>query len=33
MTDMRGGLSLVTGEIGCGTFMLAHALVDQWIIE
>ena len=33
VTEIRGGLSLVTGEIGCGTSMLAHALVDQWIIE
>lgn len=28
-TDLRGGLSLITGEIGCGKTMLAHALVAQ----
>lgn len=29
VTEIRGGLSLVTGEIGCGKTMLAHALVDR----
>jgi general secretion pathway protein A len=29
VTELRGGLSLVTGEIGCGKTMLAHALVDR----
>lgn len=29
VTEARGGLSLVTGEIGCGKTMLAHALVDR----
>ncbi len=29
VTDIRGGLSLVTGEIGCGKTMLAHALVER----
>ena len=28
-TDLRGGLSLVTGEIGCGKTMLAHALAEK----
>jgi general secretion pathway protein A len=28
-TDLRGGLSLVTGEIGCGKTMLAHALAAR----
>ncbi|MDB4886208.1 MAG: ATPase [Gemmatimonadetes bacterium] len=28
-TDLRGGLSLVTGEIGCGKTMLAHALAER----
>ncbi|MBA3671016.1 MAG: response regulator, partial [Gemmatimonadaceae bacterium] len=28
-TELRGGLSLVTGEIGCGKTMLAHALAAQ----
>lgn len=28
-TDLRGGLSLITGEIGCGKTMLAHALGDR----
>jgi general secretion pathway protein A len=28
-TDLRGGLSLITGEIGCGKTMLAHALADR----
>ena len=28
-TDLRGGLSLITGEIGCGKTMLAHALADH----
>jgi general secretion pathway protein A len=28
-TDLRGGLSLVTGEIGCGKTMLAHALAQR----
>ncbi|MDQ2665866.1 MAG: AAA family ATPase [Gemmatimonadota bacterium] len=27
-TELRGGLSLITGEIGCGKTMLAQALVD-----
>lgn len=29
VTEMRGGLSLVTGEIGCGKTMLASALVNR----
>ena len=29
VTEIRGGLSLVTGDIGCGKTMLAHALVDR----
>ncbi|MBI2795593.1 MAG: AAA family ATPase [Gemmatimonadetes bacterium] len=29
VTEVRGGLSLVTGDIGCGKTMLAHALVDR----
>ena len=28
-TELRGGLSLVTGEIGCGKTMLAGALADR----
>jgi general secretion pathway protein A len=28
-TDLRGGLSLITGEIGCGKTMLAQALASQ----
>ncbi len=28
-TELRGGLSLVTGEIGCGKTMLAAALAEQ----
>lgn len=28
-TELRGGLSLVTGEIGCGKTMLAEALADR----
>ncbi|MEO6526049.1 MAG: AAA family ATPase [Gemmatimonadaceae bacterium] len=28
-TEMRGGLSLITGEIGCGKTMLARALASQ----
>jgi type II secretory pathway predicted ATPase ExeA len=28
-TDLRGGLSLITGEIGCGKTMLAHALAGH----
>jgi type II secretory pathway predicted ATPase ExeA len=28
-TQLRGGLSLITGEIGCGKTMLAHALASQ----
>jgi type II secretory pathway predicted ATPase ExeA len=28
-TDLRGGLSLITGEIGCGKTMLAHALAER----
>lgn len=28
-TDLRGGLSLITGEIGCGKTMLAHALGER----
>jgi general secretion pathway protein A len=28
-TELRGGLSLITGEIGCGKTMLAGALVEQ----
>ncbi|MES2178583.1 MAG: AAA family ATPase [Gemmatimonadota bacterium] len=28
-TDLRGGLSLITGEIGCGKTMLARALADR----
>lgn len=28
-TELRGGLSLVTGEIGCGKTMLAQALADH----
>jgi general secretion pathway protein A len=28
-TDLRGGLSLITGEIGCGKTMLAQALADR----
>ena len=27
-TELRGGLSLITGEIGCGKTMLAQALGD-----
>ena len=29
VAEVRGGLSLVTGDIGCGKTMLAHALVDR----
>jgi general secretion pathway protein A len=29
VTEIRGGLSLITGEIGCGKTMLAHALVAK----
>lgn len=29
VTEARGGLSLVTGEIGCGKTMLVHALLDR----
>jgi type II secretory pathway predicted ATPase ExeA len=29
VTELRGGLSLVTGEIGRGKTMLAHTLVDR----
>ena len=29
VTEIRGGLSLVTGEIGCGKTMLAAALVEH----
>lgn len=29
VTEIRGGLSLVTGDIGCGKTMLAHALADR----
>jgi general secretion pathway protein A len=29
VTEIRGGLSLVTGEIGCGKTMLAAALADR----
>lgn len=29
VTEMRGGLSVVTGEIGCGKTMLATALVER----
>jgi general secretion pathway protein A len=29
VTEIRGGLSMVTGEIGCGKTMLAHALMDR----
>ncbi len=40
VTDLRGGLSLVTGEIGCGKTMLVEALrhrlagtpFDPWIV-
>jgi general secretion pathway protein A len=28
-TELRGGLSLITGEIGCGKTMLAQALADR----
>ena len=28
-TDLRGGLSLITGEIGCGKTMLAQALAER----
>ena len=28
-TELRGGLSLITGEIGCGKTMLAGALADR----
>jgi general secretion pathway protein A len=28
-TELRGGLSLITGEIGCGKTMLAHAFADR----
>ena len=28
-TDLRGGLSLITGEVGCGKTMLAHALGER----
>jgi type II secretory pathway predicted ATPase ExeA len=28
-TDLRGGLSLITGEIGCGKTMLAAALAER----
>jgi general secretion pathway protein A len=28
-TELRGGLSLITGEIGCGKTMIAHALADR----
>jgi len=29
VTELRGGLSLVTGDIGCGKTMLARALVER----
>jgi type II secretory pathway predicted ATPase ExeA len=29
VTEIRGGLSLVTGGIGCGKTMLAHALIER----
>lgn len=29
VTELRGGLSLVTGEVGCGKTMLAASLVDH----
>jgi general secretion pathway protein A len=29
VTEIRGGLSLMTGEIACGKTVLAHALVDR----
>lgn len=29
VTEIRGGLSLITGDIGCGKTMLATALVDR----
>ena len=29
VTELRAGLSLVTGDIGCGKTMLANALVDR----
>ncbi len=29
VTEIRGGLSLMTGDIGCGKTMLAHALLDR----
>jgi type II secretory pathway predicted ATPase ExeA len=29
VTEIRGGLSLIPGEIGCGKTMLAHALVAK----
>src|SRR5207344_138418 len=28
-TDLRGGLSLITGEIGCGKTMLVQALAEK----
>ena len=28
-TELRGGLSLITGEIGCGKTMLAQALAER----
>lgn len=28
-TELRGGLSLITGEIGCGKTLLAHALAER----
>ena len=28
-TELRGGLSLITGEIGCGKTMLAHSLAER----
>ena len=41
VTDLRGGLSLVTGEIGCGKTMLVEALrarlggtaYDPWVVD
>lgn len=29
VTEIRGGLSLITGDVGCGKTMLAHALVTK----